>query len=165
MRVENLLRQSPGQKAEFNPNAGRIRFSLRRRTGAARKYTAQMVRKIWIYVIIGIGTGAWIHGYAPADLLTRYAGDDQWYAVPFATLVGTPLYSNAAGIMPIVNSLFEKGAELGTALAFIMATIELSLPEFPILKNAMEAKLILLFAAIVGTGIILTGYLFNSIPL
>jgi len=97
------------------------------------------------------------------DFLAQYAGADKWYAVPLATLIGIPLYSNAAGIIPLVSALTEKGVAMGTTLAFMMAVTGLSLPEFLILRKVMKVRLILIFAAIVGIGIIFTGYLFNFI--
>jgi len=97
------------------------------------------------------------------DFLAQYAGADKWYAVPLATLIGIPLYSNAAGIIPLVSALTEKGVSLGTTLAFMMAVTGLSLPEFMILRKVMKVKLIIIFAVIVGMGIIFTGYLFNLI--
>jgi len=99
----------------------------------------------------------------PMDFLAQYAGSDKWYAVPLAVLIGIPLYSNAAGIVPLVSVLTEKGVSLGTTLAFMMAVTGLSLPEFMILKKVMKPKLIAIFAAIVGIGIIFTGYLFNLV--
>lgn len=127
----------------------------------AKNYTGDIIKKVWPYILIGIGIGAWIHGYIPADFLAQYAGADKWYAVPLAVLVGIPLYSNAAGIIPLVGVLTEKGVSIGTTLAFMMAVTALSLPEFMILKRVMKPKLILIFASIVGIGIIFTGYLFN----
>src|SRR3989338_7687203 len=129
----------------------------------AKDYTLGILRKVWIYIIIGIGVGAWIHGYVPADFLAQYAGADKWYAVPLAVLIGIPLYSNAAGIIPLVSVLTEKGVAIGTTLSFMMAVTALSLPEFMILKKVMKTKLIFIFAGIVGVGIIFTGYLFNLI--
>ncbi|MBU0667951.1 permease [Patescibacteria group bacterium] len=129
----------------------------------AGKYTLNILKKVWIYVVIGIGIGAWIHGYVPVDFLAAYAGSDKWYAVPLATLIGIPLYSNAAGIIPLVSVLTEKGMSMGTTLAFMMAVTGLSLPEFMILKKVMKTKLIIIFAGIVGFGIIFTGYLFNFV--
>lgn len=114
-----------------------------------------------VYVVVGIGIGAWIHGYVPVGFLAQYAGADKWYAVPFATLVGIPLYSNAAGVIPLVSALTEKGVAMGTTLAFMMAVTGLSLLEFTILRRVMKTKLILIFAGIVGIGIIFTGYFFN----
>jgi uncharacterized membrane protein YraQ (UPF0718 family) len=107
--------------------------------------------------------GAWIHGYLPANFLAQYAGNDKWYAVPLAVLVGIPLYSNAAGVIPLVSALTEKGVSMGTTLAFMMSVTALSLPEFMILRKVMKIKLIFIFAGIVGVGIIFTGYLFNII--
>ncbi|MDD5131251.1 MAG: permease [bacterium] len=137
--------------------------SFRERVDFAKSYTLDILKKIAIYVLIGIGLGAWIHGYVPADFLAQYAGKDKWFAVPLATLIGIPLYSNAAGVIPMVKALVEKGVGLGTALAFMMAVTGLSLPEFLILKKVMKVKLILIFASIVGVGIMFTGYLFNLV--
>ncbi|MEI7482310.1 MAG: permease [Elusimicrobiota bacterium] len=129
----------------------------------ARDYTADIFKTVWPYVLIGIGIGAWIHGYVPENFLARWAGADKWYAVPLATLVGIPLYSNAAGIIPLVSALTEKGVALGTTLAFMMAVTGLSLPEFLILRRVMKIKLLFIFFGIVGMGIIFTGFLFNLI--
>lgn len=131
------------------------------RLSYARNYTWEIIKKVWLYILIGVGLGAFIHGYVPADFLAKYAGADKWYAVPLAVLVGIPLYSNAAGIIPLVGALTEKGVAMGTALAFMMAVTALSFPEFMILKRVMKTKLILIFACIVGIGIVFTGYLFN----
>ena len=107
--------------------------------------------------------GAFIHGYVPIDFLAQYAGADKWYAVPLATLIGLPLYSNAAGTIPLVQALVEKGVSMGTALAFMMAVTGLSLPEFMILKKVMKWKLLFIFAGVVGLGIMMIGFLFNWI--
>jgi uncharacterized membrane protein YraQ (UPF0718 family) len=133
------------------------------RVSYAHAYVVDIMKKVWIYVIIGIGIGAWIHGYVPADFLAHYAARGVWYAVPLAVLIGVPLYSNAAGIIPLVGALTEKGVAMGPVLAFMMSVTALSLPEFMILKKVMKLKLILIFAAIVSIGIIFTGYLFNFI--
>ena len=129
----------------------------------ALNYVLDILKKIWLYVLIGVGVGAWIHGYVPTDFLAQYAGVGKWYAVPLAVLIGIPLYSNVAGIIPLVSVVMEKGVVMGTVLAFMMAVTALSLPEFMILKKVMKPKLILIFAGIVGVGIMLTGYLFNWI--
>jgi uncharacterized protein len=129
----------------------------------AKDYSIAIFRRIWIYILLGVGLGAFIHGYVPIDFLAQYAGADKWYAVPLATIIGIPLYSNAAGMIPLVQALVEKGVSMGTALAFMMAVTGLSLPEFMILKKIMNWKLLAIFAAIVGTGIIIIGYLFNWI--
>jgi hypothetical protein len=129
----------------------------------AWKYTADIFKKIYIYVIIGVGIGAFIHGYVPADFITEYAGGDVWYAPIVGVLMGIPMYSNAAGILPLVEVLTQKGMLLGTALSFMMAVVALSLPEAMILKRVLSMKLISLFFGIVGFAILLTGYLFNAI--
>jgi len=127
----------------------------------AKEYTVDILKTVWPYVLIGIGIGAWIHGYVPENFLARWAGADKWYAVPLAALIGIPLYSNAAGVIPLVSALTEKGVALGTTLAFMMAVTGLSLPEFLILRRVMKIKLLLIFFGIVGVGIIFTGFLFN----
>jgi len=129
----------------------------------SRGYTLALLKSIWLFVILGVGLGAWIHGYVPADFLARAAGRQNWFAVPLATLIGIPLYSNAAGVIPFVSALTEKGVAMGTALSFMMAVTALSLPEFIILRRAMKLKLLIIFASVVGIGIIFTGYLFNLI--
>ncbi len=129
----------------------------------AREYTLDILKTVWPYVLIGIGIGAWIHGYVPENFLARWAGADKWYAVPLATLVGIPLYSNAAGVIPLVSALTEKGVALGTTLAFMMAVTGLSLPEFLILRRVMKIKLLFIFFGIVGAGIMFTGFLFNYV--
>lgn len=122
-----------------------------------------IVGKVWIYVAIGIAVGAGAHGYVPQDFMAALMGKSVWYSVPLSVLIGVPLYSNAAGIIPIVSVLIEKGASLGTALAFMMAVIGLSLPEMIILKKVLKLPLILTFIGIVSTGIMLVGFLFNAI--
>lgn len=122
-----------------------------------------IVKKVWLYIAIGIAIGAGMHGYVPAEFLSSFMGKANWYAVPLATLIGIPLYSNAAGILPIVAVLVEKGAAMGTALSFMMATIALSLPEMIMLRKILKPPLILSFIGIVGIGIMLVGFLFNLI--
>jgi hypothetical protein len=137
--------------------------AFREKLEYAREYTIGLLKKIWPYVIVGIGLGAFIHGYAPADFLLKYAGRDNPFAVPLAVLIGVPLYSNAAGIIPIVQALMEKGMAIGTVLAFMMAVTALSLPEAVILKNVLKMPLLLTFFGIVAMAIIFVGYLFNAI--
>jgi len=138
-------------------------LSWRDRLERAYRYTLQILRKVWIFVVIGIGVGAFIHGYAPEDLLARWAGRDNYLAVPVAVAIGVPLYSNAAGTIPIVHALMEKGMSMGTVLAFMMSVTALSLPEMIILRNVLKPRLIAIFAAIMGVSITLVGYLFNII--
>jgi len=162
LKVENLVEEFV-YNHKINPNAITAKMSWQDRFEYAKTYILDILKKIWPYILIGIGIGAFIHGYVPTDFIARYAGADKWYAVPLATIIGIPLYSNAAGVIPLVSALTEKGVAIGTTLAFMMAVTGLSLPEFMILKKVMKPKLILIFAGIVGIGIILTGYLFNAI--
>jgi uncharacterized membrane protein YraQ (UPF0718 family) len=131
------------------------------RVGYAWQAVKEIVGKVWLYVVIGIAVGAVIHGYVPEDALAGIMGEDVWWSVPLAVLVGIPMYSNAAGIIPIVEALLEKGAALGTVLAFMMAVIALSLPETIILKRVLKWPLIAVFLGVVGVGIVFVGYLFN----
>jgi uncharacterized membrane protein YraQ (UPF0718 family) len=128
-------------------------------------YTAvhDIVSKVWIYIVIGIAVGAAVHGYVPENFMASIMGKSVWWSVPLAVLIGVPLYSNAAGIIPILQALLEKGAALGTALAFMMSVIGLSLPEMIILKKVIKLPLILIFIGIVATGIMIVGFLFNFI--
>lgn len=123
----------------------------------------EIVGKVWLYVVIGIAVGAGIHGYVPEDALASILGKQAWWSVPAAVLIGIPLYSNAAGIVPIIGTLIEKGASVGTALAFMMSVIGLSLPEAVILKRVLKMPLLVTFFAVIAVAIILTGYLFNWI--
>ncbi len=141
----------------------KIELTFKQRVKEAWDYTKEIFLKIWFYVLIGVGIGAFIHGYVPADFIASYAGADNPFAVFAAVLMGIPMYSNAAGVMPLVEVLTAKGMLLGTALAFMMAVTALSLPEAMILKRIISVKLIGLFFGIVGFGIICIGYLFNFI--
>lgn len=120
-----------------------------------------IVGKVWIYVVAGIGVGAAIHGYVPEGFMAEIMGKGAWWSVPAAVLIGVPMYSNAAGIVPIIHALLEKGAALGTVLAFMMSVIALSLPEMVILRKVLMPRLIGVFIAVVASGILLVGYLFN----
>jgi len=138
-------------------------LSWRERVEYAWEYVVDILKKVWLYVIIGIAIGGAMHGYAPADFLVKYAGKDNLLAVPLAVLIGVPLYSNAAGIIPIVHVLMEKGMALGTVLAFMMAVTALSLPEMIILRKVLKPKLLGIFVGIMTIAIIFVGYLFNWI--
>jgi hypothetical protein len=162
MKLESLVEPFVYQNI-INGNVELPTMTRKERIIYAKDYTLDILKKVWIYILIGIGIGAWIHGYIPADFLAQYAGADKWYAVPLAVLIGIPLYSNAAGVIPLVSALTEKGVSMGTTLAFMMSVTALSLPEFMILKKVMKIKLIFIFACIVSVGIMLTGYLFNLI--
>lgn len=141
----------------------KIELSIKQRVSESYDYTMDIFKKIYLYVFIGVGIGAFIHGYVPADFIATYAGGDAWYAVPVAVLMGIPMYSNAAGVMPLVEVLTSKGMLLGSALSFMMAVTALSLPEAMILKKILHTKLIAMFFAIVGFGILIVGYIFNFI--
>lgn len=122
-----------------------------------------IVGKVWRYVVIGIAVGAGIHGYVPEGFMASIMGKGAWWSVPAAVLIGIPIYSNAAGIVPVVEALLGKGAALGTVLAFMMAVIALSLPEMIILRKVLKPRVIFVFAGVVGLGILLVGYLFNAV--
>ena len=139
----------------------RIPFS--QRIIAGTDAVKEIVAKVWIYIVIGIGVGASIHGYVPENFMAGLMGKSAWWSVPIAVIIGVPMYSNAAGIIPIVQALLEKGASLGTVLAFMMSVIGLSLPETIILKKVLKLQLIFTFVGIVAIGIIIVGYIFNFI--
>jgi uncharacterized protein len=120
-----------------------------------------IVGRVWLYVVLGIAVGAGIHGYVPEGVMASFMGKSAWWSVPLSVLIGIPMYSNAAGIIPVVHALLEKGAALGTVLAFMMAVIALSLPEMIILRKVLKPTLIATFIGVVGLGIVLVGYLFN----
>ena len=129
----------------------------------ARGYVGEILGKVWPFIVGGIGVGAVMHGYIPDDFLVRYASADNLLAVPIAVLVGVPLYSNAAGVVPLMGVLVEKGVGLGTVLAFMMATVGLSVPEAVILRRVLKPRLIAVFFAVNAAGIVLIGYLFNAV--
>ena len=129
----------------------------------ARENTTDILKKVWAYVIVAIGIGGFIHGYVPEDFLVKYAGPQNPFGVPVAVALGVPLYSNAAGVIPIVYALMEKGMSMGTVLAFMMAVTALSLPEMIILRKVLKIKLLAVFVGIMTVTIIGVGYLFNAI--
>jgi len=133
------------------------------RLSLGRDAVQDIVGKVWPYVLAGIAVGAGIHGYVPQDLMASIMGKGAWWSVPLAVIVGIPMYSNAAGIIPIVQALLEKGAALGTVLAFMMSVIGLSLPEMIILRKVLKIPLIATFVGVVGIGILIVGYLFNIV--
>ena len=139
------------------------RLTLVDRLKVGLEQVREIVGKVWIWVLIGIGIGAAIHGYVPEEMMLRIMGGEAWWSVPAAVAVGVPVYTNAAGVIPIVEALLGKGAALGTTLAFMMSVIALSLPEMIILKQVLTLRLIAIFIAVVASGILATGYLFNAI--
>lgn len=140
-----------------------VRQTVKDRLVYARANTADILKKVWAYVLIAIGIGGFIHGYAPDDFLVQYAGNGNPFAVPLAVAIGVPLYSNAAGVIPIVYALMEKGMSMGTVLAFMMAVTALSLPEMIILRKVLKIRLLAVFVGIMTVTIIGVGYLFNAI--
>ena len=152
----------------IKPRSGQNRASEQPLTWIERfqqagESTREIVGKVWLFVIIGIGIGAFIHGFVPEDALTEIMGAGAWWSVPATVLLGIPLYSNAAGIIPIVSALLGKGAALGTVLAFMMSVVALSLPEMIILRKVLKPRLIAIFVGVVAISIMLTGYLFNLV--
>jgi len=140
-----------------------VKLTFYERIQAGYESVKEIVGKIWIYIILGIAVGAGAHGYVPEDFLGSLLGKENWYGVPLAILMGVPMYSNAAGIIPIVSVLIEKGVSLGTALAFMMSVIALSLPEIIILKKVLKWQLITVFVGIVAVGIVIVGFIFNYV--
>ncbi|HZF70144.1 permease, partial [Sulfuricurvum sp.] len=136
---------------------------FRERVNEAWINTRDIFHKIYLWVMVGVGVGAWFHGYVPAEFIAQYAGGDAWYTVPVAVLMGIPMYSSAAGVMPLVEVLTQKGMLLGSALSFMMAVTALSLPEAIILKQILHIRLIALFFAIISAGIMGIGFIFNTI--
>ncbi len=122
-----------------------------------------IVGKVWPYILAGIAIGAGIHGYVPEDFMASFMGKEAWWSVPLAVIIGVPMYTNAAGVIPIVQALLAKGAALGTVLAFMMSVIALSLPEMVILRKVLKMRLIATFVAVVASGIVIVGYVFNLV--
>jgi len=139
------------------------RLSLGERIDAGFASVREIVGKVWPYILVGIAIGAGIHGYVPAEFMASFMGKDVWWAVPLAVLIGVPMYTNAAGVIPIVQALLAKGAALGTVLAFMMSVIALSFPEMVILRKVLKMRLIATFVAVVASGILLVGFVFNAV--
>jgi uncharacterized membrane protein YraQ (UPF0718 family) len=156
--LEDWVRKMP----RVNVVAGADTMTLGERVHGGMASVRNIVGRVWPYVVAGIGIGAVIHGYVPEDFLAGLMGKDVGWSVPVAVLIGVPMYSNAAGIIPIVEALLAKGAALGTVLAFMMSVIALSLPEMIILRKVLKMRLIATFAAVVAGGILLVGYVFNA---
>jgi len=140
-----------------------IRKSWPERFVEGGRSVREIVGKVWPYIIAGIAVGAGIHGYVPEDFMASIMGREAWWSVPLAVIIGVPMYSNAAGIIPVVEALLAKGAALGTVLAFMMSVIALSLPEMIILRKVLKIRLIAVFAGVVACGILLVGYVFNAV--
>jgi hypothetical protein len=157
--LEDWVRDMPKMSANFE--AGEVTLADRIDGGFAA--VRQIVGKVWPYILAGIAIGAGIHGYVPQDFMASFMGKDAWWSVPLAVLIGVPMYTNAAGIIPIVQALLAKGAALGTVLAFMMSVIALSLPEMIILRKVLKVPLIATFAGVVAAGILVVGLVFNTV--
>ena len=157
--LEDWVRAMPHTAAR----AVEDRLSLGERIDAGFASVREIVGKVWPYILVGIAIGAGIHGYVPAEFMASFMGKDVWWAVPLAVLIGVPMYTNAAGVIPIVQALLAKGAALGTVLAFMMSVIALSFPEMVILRKVLKMRLIATFVAVVASGILLVGFVFNAV--
>ena len=161
LRMERYVQDYVYQMKAGNAEIARQNF--KEKIGYARDYTKDLLKRIWPFVLVGVGVGGFIHGYVPSDFLLKYAGPGNPFAVPVAVLIGVPLYGNAAGTIPIVQALMGKGMPIGTVLAFMMAVTALSFPEAVILKNVLKVRLLLIFFGTVAAAIVGVGYLFNLI--
>ncbi len=157
--LEDWVRDMPKVVAD----AGDARQTLSERVGAGLASVREIVGRVWPYILAGIAIGAAIHGWVPEAFMASIVGKDAWWSVPLAVLIGIPMYTNAAGVIPIVQALLAKGAALGTVLAFMMSVIALSLPEMVILRKVLKVRLIATFIVVVATGILLVGFVFNAI--
>jgi len=157
--LEDWVRDMPRMSAQFEDTGS----SLGNCIEAGFASVQEIVGKVWPYILAGIAIGALIHGYVPEDFMASIMGKEAWWSVPLAVLIGVPMYTNAAGVIPIVQALLAKGAALGTVLAFMMSVIALSLPEMIILRKVLKLRLIATFAGVVATGILLVGYVFNAV--
>jgi uncharacterized membrane protein YraQ (UPF0718 family) len=155
--LEDWVRNMPKTSAQFTATA----MSLSERIDAGFQSVRDIVGRVWPYILAGIAIGAGIHGYVPEDFMASFMGKDAWWSVPLAVVIGVPMYTNAAGVIPIVQALLVKGAALGTVLAFMMSVIALSLPEMVILRKVLKIRLIATFIGVVATGILIVGYVFN----
>ena len=157
--LEDWVREIPQVAPDFQ-EAG---MTLAQRIDAGFQSVREIVGKVWPYILVGIAIGGAIHGYVPEDFMASIMGRGEWWAVPLAVVIGVPMYTNAAGVIPIVQALLAKGAALGTVLAFMMSVIALSFPEMVILRKVLKLRLIGTFIAVVASGILLVGYVFNWI--
>jgi uncharacterized membrane protein YraQ (UPF0718 family) len=157
-QVEEWVYDVPATETE-----GEEGMTWAERLNAGWSAVKDIVGRVWPYILLGIGVGAGIHGYVPEDFMASIMGAQAWWSVPLAVAIGVPMYSNAAGIIPVVEALLSKGAALGTVLAFMMSVIALSLPEVIILRKVLKVRLIAVFIGVVATGILLVGYVFNAV--
>jgi hypothetical protein len=163
LKMENYLEDWVRNMPRVDATVAVDGITLVERIQAGFAAVREIVGKVWLYVLAGIAMGAGIHGYVPEDYMASFMGKEVWWSVPLAVLIGVPMYTNAAGIIPIVQALLAKGAALGTVLAFMMSVIALSLPETIILRKVLKMRLIIVFVSVVATGILIVGYVFNAI--
>jgi len=163
LKLERYLEEWVLEMPKINATLETHQINFEMRINEGKQAVIDILKKVWLYIILGIAVGAGIHGYVPQDLMASFMGKEAWWSVPLAVLLGIPMYANAAGIIPIVEALLAKGAALGTVLAFMMSVIALSLPEMIILRNVLKPTLIAIFISIVGLGILIVGFLFNWI--
>jgi len=163
LKMEHHLEDWVQKMARTEATVGADELTLADRIAAGFASAREIVGKVWWYVLAGIAIGAGIHGYVPADFMASFMGKDVWWVVPASVLIGVPMYTNAAGIIPIVEALLAKGAALGTVLAFMMSVIALSLPEMVILRKVLKPRLIATFVGVVASGIMLVGFMFNLV--
>lgn len=157
--LEDWVRDMPKMSAGFEA----AETALIERIQAGFASVREIVGKVWPYILAGIAIGAGIHGWVPQDFMASFMGKDAWWSVPLAVLIGVPMYTNAAGVIPIVQALLSKGAALGTVLAFMMSVIALSLPEIIILRKVLKPRLIVTFVGVVACGILVVGFIFNAV--
>ncbi|MEN9396632.1 MAG: hypothetical protein RLZ81_1162 [Pseudomonadota bacterium] len=157
--LEDWVRDMPKTSAQFEDSGATLADRIQGGCAAVR----EIVGRVWPYILGGIAVGALIHGYVPQDFMASFMGKEAWWSVPLAVLMGVPMYTNAAGIIPVVQALLAKGAALGTVLAFMMSVIALSLPEMIILRKVLKVRLIATFVAVVASGILLVGFVFNAV--
>ncbi|GAB1232609.1 permease [Ferrigenium sp. UT4] len=163
LKMEHHLEDWVQNMAKVQANVDADALTLVDRIQAGFASVREIVGKVWPYVLAGIAIGAGIHGFVPADFMASFMGKDVWWAVPASVLIGVPMYTNAAGIIPIVEALLAKGAALGTVLAFMMSVIALSFPEMVILRKVLKPTLIATFVGVVASGIVLVGFIFNAV--
>lgn len=163
MKLENHVEGWVRELRAGEANMADQSMTWKQRIAYAVDSVKEIVGRVWKFVVIGIAAGAAIHGYVPEGYLASIMGDSSWWSVPFSVLIGIPMYTNAAGIIPVVEALLGKGAALGTVLAFMMSVIALSFPEMVILRKVLKPRLIAVFIGVVGSGILLVGYLFNAV--
>jgi len=163
LKMEHHLEDWVQKMAHTQATVGADELTLADRIDAGFASVREIVGRVWPYVLAGIAIGAGIHGYVPQDFMAGFMGKEAWWAVPVSVLIGVPMYTNAAGIIPIVEALLAKGAALGTVLAFMMSVIALSLPEIVILRKVLKPRLIATFVGVVASGIMLVGFVFNMV--